>query len=165
MKRDAYPRVPPERMEALRLLWPNDELSTSEIGKRLGISKNAVAGMVNRSDLPRRKSPIRPLSGEPYKPKSRKPQREPNPLPDLSKIDRPARAPAPKPVFTAPVRQEPMIVFKPRSGVQCEWLDGSAAPYRQCEATSEPGKSWCAKHLRRVFVQRRETDHDRYAAD
>jgi GcrA cell cycle regulator len=44
----------PERIAALIALW-NEELSTSEIGRRLGITKNAVIGKVHRLGLPKRR--------------------------------------------------------------------------------------------------------------
>ena len=42
----------------LRMLWSEGH-STAEIGRRLGISKNAVVGKAHRLDLPSRPSPIR----------------------------------------------------------------------------------------------------------
>jgi GcrA cell cycle regulator len=47
----------PERIAALIALW-NEELSTSEIGRRLGITKNAVIGKVHRLGLPRRRPSV-----------------------------------------------------------------------------------------------------------
>lgn len=44
----------PERTAALIALW-DEELSTSEIGRRLGITKNAVIGKVHRLGLPKRR--------------------------------------------------------------------------------------------------------------
>lgn len=44
----------PERIAALIALW-NEELSTAEIGRRLGITKNAVIGKVHRLGLPQRR--------------------------------------------------------------------------------------------------------------
>jgi GcrA cell cycle regulator len=48
----------PERTAALIALW-DEELSTAEIGRRLGVTKNAVIGKANRLDLPQR----RPTTG------------------------------------------------------------------------------------------------------
>lgn len=48
------PEWTPERTAALIALW-SEELSTSEIGKRLGITKNAVIGKVHRLGLPKRR--------------------------------------------------------------------------------------------------------------
>ncbi len=47
----------------LRSLW-DEGLSTAEIGRRLGITKNAVVGKAHRLDLPARPSPIRLGGGE-----------------------------------------------------------------------------------------------------
>jgi len=46
------------RIETLKALW-DEGLSTSEIGGRLGITKNSVVGKVHRLGLPKRQSPIR----------------------------------------------------------------------------------------------------------
>ena len=43
---------------SLRALW-DEGLSTAEIGRRLGVTKNAVVGKAHRLDLPARPSPIR----------------------------------------------------------------------------------------------------------
>lgn len=49
----------PERIAALIALW-NESLSTSEIGNRLGITKNAVIGKVHRLGLPQRRPTQKP---------------------------------------------------------------------------------------------------------
>lgn len=46
------------RIETLKSLW-DEGLSTSEIGGRLGITKNSVVGKVHRLGLSKRQSPIR----------------------------------------------------------------------------------------------------------
>lgn len=48
----------PKRVSALIALW-NEGLSTSEIGNRLNVTKNAVVGKVHRLGLPKRGSPIK----------------------------------------------------------------------------------------------------------
>src|SRR3954451_9286048 len=56
-----------ETIRLLRDLWTQGH-STAEIGRRLGVSKNAVVGKAHRLDLPARPSPIRrdgPGSGAP----------------------------------------------------------------------------------------------------
>src|ERR1700721_115884 len=50
--------------------------STAEIGRRMGISKNAVVGKAHRLDLPARPSPIR-TGGSPRAPRA--PRRQPVP--------------------------------------------------------------------------------------
>jgi GcrA cell cycle regulator len=48
----------PQRISALIALW-GEGLTTSQMGSRLGITKNAVVGKVNRLGLPKRGSPIK----------------------------------------------------------------------------------------------------------
>lgn len=48
----------PTRISILIALW-NEGLTTSVMGARLGITKNAVVGKVHRLGLPKRGSPIR----------------------------------------------------------------------------------------------------------
>ncbi len=47
-----------ERILALRRLWSEGH-TTAEIGRRMGVSKNAVVGKAHRLDLPARPTPIR----------------------------------------------------------------------------------------------------------
>ncbi|HWX47384.1 MAG TPA: GcrA family cell cycle regulator [Roseomonas sp.] len=47
-----------EAIETLRALWAEGH-STAEIGRRMGVSKNAVVGKAHRLNLPPRPSPIR----------------------------------------------------------------------------------------------------------
>jgi len=48
----------PKRVAALIALW-NEGLTTSAIGERLNVTKNAVVGKVHRLGLPKRGSPIK----------------------------------------------------------------------------------------------------------
>lgn len=48
----------PERIATLIALW-NESLSTSEIGRRLGITKNAVIGKVHRLGLQQRRPTLK----------------------------------------------------------------------------------------------------------
>lgn len=54
----------------LRVLW-DLKLSTAEIGRRMGMSKNGIVGKAHRMGLAGRPCPIR-LSGEPRKPRARR---------------------------------------------------------------------------------------------
>lgn len=50
-------------IQRLRDLWA-DGHSTAEIGRRMGVSKNAIVGKAHRLDLPKRPDPVRKLSSE-----------------------------------------------------------------------------------------------------
>lgn len=56
-----------ERIEALGRLWA-EGLSTAEIGRRIGVTKNAVVGKAHRLHLTPRPSPVKPSD----KPRRRK---------------------------------------------------------------------------------------------
>ena len=50
-------------IQRLRDLWA-DGHSTAEIGRRMGVSKNAIVGKAHRLDLAKRADPVRKLSSE-----------------------------------------------------------------------------------------------------
>ena len=64
-----------DAIRELRQLW-SEGYSTAEIGRRMGITKNAVVGKAHRLDLPARPSPIRTGSA-PRQPRA--PRRQPVP--------------------------------------------------------------------------------------
>ena len=51
-----------EQIDQLKELW-SEGLSTSEIGRKLGVTKNAVVGKAHRLGLPPRPSPIKRATG------------------------------------------------------------------------------------------------------
>lgn len=59
-----------ERLETLKDLWAKG-LSITQIGLKIGVSRNAVVGKVHRMGLPKRQSPIA-RSSKPPMPKRRK---------------------------------------------------------------------------------------------
>ncbi|SOD96739.1 GcrA family cell cycle regulator [Caenispirillum bisanense] len=72
-----------ERIELLKSLWA-EGLTTGEIGKQLGVSKNAVVGKAHRLGLKGRPSPIK-RTKKPAKPEAPPKQVEPPPsLVDLA---------------------------------------------------------------------------------
>ena len=77
-----------ERISELTKLW-NEGLSTAEIGKMLGISKNAVVGKAHRLRLAARPSPIRRLVMRPSAPR-------------MPRATRPAAIPSLRPVKPKP---------------------------------------------------------------
>jgi GcrA cell cycle regulator len=105
-----------EAIDQLRALWAEGH-STAEIGRRMGISKNAVVGKAHRLNLPARPSPIRREPGAQRPPQPRRtappaprhammPMRrlEPGPVPGaIPALPRPAPA-APMAAGYAPPR-------------------------------------------------------------
>ena len=97
----------------LRDLW-TEGLSTAEIGRRLGVSKNAIVGKAHRLDLPARPSPIRREASEPAPDRRATPRRVEGPtLPPLASTGELPPPPPPAPPIVAvvmPVAAPPPVV-------------------------------------------------------
>lgn len=149
-----------ETIARLRELWAEGH-STAEIGRRMGISKNAVVGKAHRLNLTARPSPIR-RDGEAAVPRPVTPRRVVGPtLPPLpvAPASDPRLAPAPAPVVE-PVR--PALVrpvAAPRSRSQtCCWPLGEpgTSSFHFCGAEAVPGKPYCAEHAALAYVKVRD---------
>ena len=159
----------------LRALWDEGH-STAEIGRRLGVSKNAVVGKAHRLDLPARPSPIRRdgTGGAPRRPAVR---RVAGPtLPPLSSTAGAAMEPAPSP-YSAPLAPRPpaarpavaapppRMQVAPRPfarSVSCCWPSGDPGTpsFRFCDAPAVPGKPYCGDHAQLAYVKVRDRRED-----
>ena len=163
-----------ETIARLRDLWAEGH-STAEIGRRLGVSKNAVVGKAHRLDLPARPSPIRPEAAEGAEPRRVVSRRVEGPtLPPLSSTSAPAPAPtlpvsppvaiAPRPVPVPPPAPRVQAVSqRPYARVvTCCWPLGEPGTrsFRFCDDPSEPGKPYCAEHARLAYVKVRDRRED-----
>ena len=134
--------------KSLRLLW-DEGVSTPEIGRRLGRSKNSVVGRAHRLGLPARPSPII-RDGKPHPYRRRVVVRSPAALPTLlSLLDDPillstppSERPAPKP---KPVVEVPLSAVVRQSKRRCDWLDGDK-PFIRCCGMAQFGKPYCLAH-------------------
>ena len=142
----------PDRIAELEKLWA-EGLSTAEIGRRLGVSKNAVVGKAHRMKLPGRQSPI-----DAKRRASRRPAVKARPAPAAAPR-RPAAA-APKPAPARPVAPEPaprpaVTARKPRkhNGPSCQWPFGDPRlpGFHFCGAQAEPGKPYCDEHCAMAY--------------
>jgi GcrA cell cycle regulator len=157
----------PEKIQRLRELWARTELSTAEIGRRLGVSKNAVVGKARRLDLPGRPSPIR-RDGEPQPivPRQPRPVRGPT-LPPLSELKSDY---AQLPPFVAqsvadhppPPQQSPPAMPKatlplPHAKACC-WPIGEPGRkgFRFCEDAALEGKPYCSDHCWAAYPAMRQ---------
>lgn len=165
-----------ELIARLRGLWAEGH-STAEIGRRLGISKNAVVGKAHRLDLPARPSPIR-RDGE-RKPRRQAPRRGSGPtLPPLSCTQ---HAPLSEQLSTttsprlierlvpSTPRPAPAVVLRPTPVPKtygrvypCCWPIGEPGTreFRFCDADSMPGKPYCAEHAQLAYVKIRDRRDD-----
>jgi GcrA cell cycle regulator len=170
-----------ELIARLRGLW-DEGLSTAEIGRRLGMSKNAIIGKAHRLSLPGRPSPIR-AERPPGVPRRRTPRRLTGPtLPPLAASAFPAatRRAEPGPIPPRRVGSEPPLAApretpKPRVAVYapgfprlggrqltCCWPIGEPGTpsFHFCEAPAVPGKPYCDEHAQIAYVRVRDRRED-----
>lgn len=171
-----------EVIERLRSLWAEGH-STAEIGRRLGVSKNAVVGKAHRLALPPRPSPIRRNGAAPGS-KRGVPRPVGATLPSLAPAhpavaavipaERPAPLddarfrPAPRaiPRDAAPRDLGPRDAGMHESGtrerrgrrIPCCWPIGEPGTksFRFCDGASVAGKPYCPDHAALAYVKIRD---------
>lgn len=164
-----------EAIARIRLLWSEGH-STAEIGRRMGISKNAVVGKAHRLNLPARPSPIRRSTGEKRTPIRATIRRVTGPtLPALQSVPR-ASVPAPSTpavasslpmpaVVALPVHKAPVmlrtVASNPRPSGRvssCCWPlgDPGTPQFRFCGDPTMPAKPYCHEHAALAYVKVRD---------
>jgi GcrA cell cycle regulator len=139
-----------DRIAELTRLW-NEGLSTAEIGKMLGISKNAVVGKAHRLHLASRPSPIRRLA---LRPAQTIRLREPRPAPTAFELPRRAAGVAPaQPVAPRPAPVETRVLEF--SNQSCMWPVGHPGEpgFRFCGERALMGKPYCVDHCAVAYVK------------
>jgi GcrA cell cycle regulator len=148
-------------IDLLRALWAEGH-STAEIGRRMGVTKNAIVGKAHRLDLPARPSPIRKqeAGGSSAAPRRRPSVREAA-LPARRIVPQPQPAAPPPPAAAAPVAAA-VRPFPRASMRSCCWPIGEpgARDFRFCAAEADPGKPYCASHVAVAYVRVRDRRSD-----
>jgi len=153
----------------LRALWAEGH-STAEIGRRMGVSKNAVVGKAHRLNLASRPSPIR-RDGE-KSPRRRQPRRVSGstlpalsaPMATLSVVESPRSADRPAPTERViPVLRA--VPASPRPGARvnpCCWPIGEPGTrsFRFCDVDAIGGKPYCEDHAAKAYVRVRDRRED-----
>ncbi len=165
-----------EAIATLRVLWA-EGLSTAEIGRRMGISKNAVVGKAHRLNLPARPSPIRRAPGQ--APAPRAPRMTPRPAMPRPMPMLPGHRPlgqgvaaqggyghAPLVQPNAPAQQPAaalQAVRRPQAAPQsqrfgtstCCWPIGEPGKpgFRFCTTAAIAGKPYCEEHAALAYVK------------
>jgi GcrA cell cycle regulator len=153
-----------EAIERLRALWAEGH-STAEIGRRMGISKNAVVGKAHRLNLPPRPSPIRREAGVPVaaRPQPARPPRIAPVAPRTTLLPVAQATPATIPIQAAP---PPHVVVRsfPRvsSARACCWPIGEPGQpgFRFCVSEALTGKPYCPEHAAVAYVKARDRRED-----
>ncbi len=153
----------------LRTLWAEGH-STAEIGRRLGVSKNAIVGKAHRLHLPPRPSPLR--KGCENAPSQKQPRRAP------SKLTLPPLA-EPVPVSALP-REPPSLIGQvtpPRDlrpsarsiseSRQCCWPIGEPGTpsFRYCDQQINGRGPYCAAHAGVAYARRQPRALDETARE
>lgn len=126
-----------EQVEDLKRLW-NEGLTTGEIGKVLGVSKNAVVGKAHRLGLNSRPSPIRRAEDDPAQ--------ESLPLEVKEKPKKtPKKAEAPK---------QKLFTVNDLTSSSCRWPIGDPkdGDFHFCGKEAIPGKPYCPEHAAVAYV-------------
>ena len=142
----------PTTIAKMRALW-DEGLPASEIGERMGVSKNAVVGKAHRLGFPARPSPIRRDGVR--NPRNVNPR--PPPLPKLPSACDDASWTPPSRVSEPPTVVS-SAVFGPRASRACCWplSEWGAKAARFCEGASLAGKPYCQEHAERAYVRVRK---------
>ena len=137
-----------QAISALSALWA-DGYSTAEIGRRMGITKNAVIGKVHRLKLSGRPSPI---GARPTAPRVKHVTRG---HPTLPPAFRPVLVVAAPRTSTPPERPvaPPLLALATRGS--CQWPVGEprALGFRLCEAPALCGRPYCETHCRSAYAR------------
>ncbi len=130
-----------EQVALLKVLWPKS-LSATEIGKQLGVTKNAIISKGGRLGLPPRPSPKRRRSHTTYR------------APTLTRLSNKAVT------FSAmgPGAVHELAVGRPsvRKPELCCWPigDPGTKSFHSCKATAEPRKPYCTEHQAEAHLQK-----------
>ncbi len=153
-----------EAIDRLRAFWAEGH-STAEIGRRMGISKNAVVGKAHRLDLPARPSPIR---RDPAAPRPVATGRRPTLPPLRAALPIAPRREEPKPlpaaeIVAAPPKPAAIVRAFPRvSAKSCCWPIGEPGTkgFRFCGAAAMAGKPYCTEHAALAYVRVKDRRED-----
>ena len=152
-----------EAIDRLRALWAEGH-STAEIGRRMGVSKNAVVGKAHRLQLPARPSPIR---RDPAAPRPVATGRRPTLPPLRAALPIVARREEPKVLVAAPVMVAPKPVavvraFPRVSTKSCCWPIGEPGTkgFHFCSAPAMAAKPYCTEHAALAYVRVKDRRED-----
>lgn len=137
----------PELIKELKKLWKKG-LTTGEIGRVIGMSKNAVVGKAHRLGLESRPSPIKREEAPKKEKASRVIKKVTKPAP---KKEQPAAVETAEPVKAVKKTKSgknkgvKLVDLKPTS---CRWPEGDPKDpdFHFCGKEAVPGKSYCEEH-------------------
>ena len=147
-------------VEDLKIMWKQG-LTTGEIGKRLGVSKNSIVGKVHRLQLDARPSPIKKKDEEPQVTE----EIQVKETPSKNKTDKKVAEPESKaPEKTAPISVSVAPVEKKNNGYvrltdldnhTCRWPVGDPKDenFHFCGKKVRIGQTYCEEHAALAYVK------------
>jgi GcrA cell cycle regulator len=153
-----------EKVKLLVQLWESGQ-SITQIGKALGMTRNAVVGKAHRIGLAKRASPIM-RSEKPAQPRVATVHHGHGGGHAASHVPAPAPRPAPVRVkdeataSPAPTQQGNQLTpamlaaLTPSTGPRCKWPigDPKTADFDFCSHVALPGKPYCAAHCAQAYT-------------
>jgi GcrA cell cycle regulator len=134
----------PDRIKVLMALW-DEGLPTSEIGRRLGVTKNAVVGKVHRLGLKQRQSPIRQSAATSAQPKKAKPAVAPRTAANSQEA----------PVAKTLMPSGDVVRLEGLTSSMCCWPEGEPGTeeFHFCGKPAIAEKPYCEAHCARAYVK------------
>jgi hypothetical protein len=149
-----------DQKDQVRKLWCDERLSASQIGERMGASRNAMVSLIHRMGLDgsrgddpsiiaaRREQKLREDSQRQAARLAAR-QREKKDAPTRAKVSAPPKAANPSPLLML------NIPFSQRRSTQCSWIAGEpGADATCCGLDVVDGKAWCPHHYAMVYEPR-----------
>lgn len=164
-----------QMVEDLRKMW-KEGLTTGEIGKRLGVSKNSIVGKVHRLGLSGRPSPIKKKNDAAAAPAEKK-SPAPKPKPEKKAAEKTTAAPQPKtenhPVseknaphaehrihsikeeFKTEPRKDGKVTLTGLDNHTCRWPVGDPKDenFHFCGKKVRLGQTYCEEHSALAYVK------------
>ena len=152
-----------DKVSQLRELW-DQGLPTSQIGRILSFTKNAVVGKAHRIGLERRPSPIKRSIMKPDRKKARAPL-----MPNLSislksdnNFEQKNKSNYYDPTNSSEnyVKKNNLVVNNKSLG--CEWPNGhpNEIDFNYCGEEKVEGKPYCIKHCEQAYIFPEKTKKD-----
>ncbi len=169
----------PERIEQLSVLW-DEGITTAEIGRRIGVTKNAVIGKVHRLSLSGRAKPTSTPANRPRKPspvpvgRQSAPERMNGHAPLISGNNalkpQPDMAPEPRRIIR-PAELADVVPISLRATIltlteqTCKWPigDPSTEEFHFCGHRSKSGVPYCEYHAGIAYQPVNDRRRDRKA--
>ncbi len=138
----------PELIKELKKLWKKG-LTTGEIGRAIGMSKNAVVGKAHRLGLESRPSPIKREDEQPKSKVQRSVKKETKTpvVKEQSVVAKEVVEPV-KPTKKTKATKNKGVKLVDLKQTSCRWPDGDPKEpdFHFCGKEAVPGKSYCEEH-------------------